>query len=146
MADENRIRTGPVRAPLHAACWVCGQENPQGLQVDFVADDQGEVTGIFPCDVAYAGYPGFVQGGVVAALLDSAMTNCLFAAGCTGVTADLQVRYLQPVLVGRQAVIRARLDQSRRLTWVLSAEITQDSTPVARAVGKFMKHPDADPS
>jgi len=146
MMADNMAETGPaaggvVRAPEHARCWACGPENDQGLQVTFTAGADGAVTGTFACDEIYAGYPGFVQGGVVAALLDTAMTNCLFARGFVGVTADLQVRYLKPVRVGAEATIRAWLDRSRRLTHQLGAELVQDGEVVARAVGKFMQHP-----
>ncbi len=132
----------PVDFSQHAHCWVCGRDNRIGLGVEFSVDAAGTVEGAFPCDPAYAGYPGFVQGGVVAALLDSAMTNCLSARGFVGVTADLQVRYVRPVLIGKTATVRAWHERGRRLTHELGAELLQDGEVVARATGKFMKHPD----
>jgi acyl-CoA thioesterase FadM len=58
-----------------------------------------------------------------------------------GVTADLRIRYLRPLLVGREVTVRAWLERSRRLTHELGAELVQDGEPVARATGKFMEHP-----
>ena len=51
---------------------------------------------------------------MIAALLDSAMTQCLFAQGCQAFTAELTVRYRQPVAAADRLIIRAWLVDSRR--------------------------------
>jgi acyl-coenzyme A thioesterase PaaI-like protein len=79
---------------------------------------------------------------VISALLDGAMTNCLLASGTPGVTADLRVRFLHPVLIGKPVTVRAWLDRSRGPLSVLGAELRQDGAILATAVGKFLYHPD----
>ncbi|MCK9997154.1 MAG: PaaI family thioesterase [Candidatus Krumholzibacteria bacterium] len=131
-----------TRAQRHPHCWVCSSANESGLAVEFQEDGLGGVEGRFPCPKEYTGYPGLLHGGVTSALLDGAMTNCLMALGTPGVTADLQVRFLRPVLIGKPVTVRAWLDRSRGPVSILGAELRQDGEILATAVGKFMNHPD----
>jgi acyl-coenzyme A thioesterase PaaI-like protein len=118
---------------------VCGSRNPRwfGLQFRPRPDDQG-VTAEFGCDRSFEGYPGVVHGGVVSALLDGAMTHCLFHMGHVGRTARLSVRFRQPVVVGRPATLTARLTRARGRVLDLTAEITQGGRVVAEAQGRFL--------
>ena len=129
------------RREQHHNCWVCGQGIDHGLGVNYEIDPAGGVVGEFACHEAYTGYPGFLHGGVVSSLLDGAMTNCLFARGEVGVTADLQVRFKKPVLIGKPARIRAWHCGSRRSVRMLSAELVQEGEVRASALGRFMNHP-----
>ena len=131
-----------TRSRWHSHCWVCSAANENGLAVDFQEDATGAVEGSFSCDENFTGYPGLLHGGVISALLDGAMTNCLMARGTPGVTADLRVRFLLPVLIGKPVTVRAWLDRSRGPVSILGAELRQDGETLATAVGKFMDHPD----
>lgn len=98
-------------------------------------------TGSWPSSTAnprYSGYQGFVHGGVVSSLLDGAMTSVLMARGETSLTADLQVRFLEPVVVGQPAVVRAWLQHSRRRLSLLEAEIRQGTHLRATARARFL--------
>jgi len=112
------------------------------LAVDFQEDGTGAVEGSFPCEEKFTGYPGLLHGGVTSALLDGAMTTCLMARGTPGLTADLRVRFLRPVLIGKPVTMRAWLDRSRGPLSVLGAELRQGGEILATAVGKFLDHPD----
>jgi uncharacterized protein (TIGR00369 family) len=101
----------------------------------------GGVEGTFACDEAFTGYEGLLHGGVISSLLDGAMTNCLLSRGLIAVTADLQVRFHHPAQIGRVAVTRAWLKNTRNLVYILEAELLQGGVVCATAVGKFMKHP-----
>lgn len=125
--------------PLHADCWACGR-NHCGLNLRFVrCGDAVEAT--FNCDSRYAGYNGILQGGIVASILDSAMTNCLFHCGVTALTAELTVRYRHPVLCDQVAVVRACVTDNRGELWVLHAELRQDGHLKAQAAAKFLRSP-----
>ncbi len=134
-----------ARSRWHPHCWVCAPGNEHGLAVEFNEDDTGAVEGTFPCDEGFTGYPGFLHGGMISVLLDGAMTNCLMARGIPGVTADLQIRFLRPVLIGKPVTVRGWLDRSRGPVHILGAELRQDGEILATAVGKFMHHPDENP-
>jgi len=124
---------------MHPRCVVCSASNGHGLQLDFRLREDGTVRASFDCARAYEGYTGYLHGGVISALLDGAMTNCLFAHGYCAVTAELRVRFLAPVSTKRRALVRAWVEQSLPLLHILGAQITQDNEVKAMATGKFMQ-------
>ena len=127
---------------MHPHCWVCSDANEHGLAMDYREDETGAVEGSFPCHVNFTGYPGFLHGGIVSALLDGAMTNCLMARGTPGLTARLEVRYLKPVLIGRPAVVKGWWEKSRGALHMMGAELSQDGEILATATGRFMDYPE----
>ena len=120
----------------HATCWVCGH-NPLGLNLRFVPSGK-TIAAAFCCDEAFAGYDGIVHGGIVASLLDGAMTNCLLHQGVTAVTAELTVRYGLPLQTGHPALVRAWVTDRRGDLWILQAQVQQGSSIRARATAKFL--------
>lgn len=131
-----------TRGHRHPECWVCAPDCGAGLAVRFETGPNGAVEGVFSCPEEFTGYPGFLHGGVTSSLLDGAMTNCLMAHGKPGLTARLEVRFLNPVQIGKSAVVRAWLDKTRGSLSILGAELSQDGEVLATAVGKFMDYPE----
>ncbi|MFH1418179.1 MAG: PaaI family thioesterase [Planctomycetota bacterium] len=129
-----------TRELAHSHCVVCGHTNSLGLRLDFSASDDGHVQARFDCGRPFEGYAGIVHGGVIASLLDGAMTNCMFARGIPALTAELTVRYRHPLVVGTSAVVRARVERSIPPLHLLKAEIVQAAQVKATACGKFMEH------
>lgn len=127
-----------VQAQAHGNCVVCGVANSRGLRLEFHADENGGVQASFDCQRVYQGYANVLHGGVVSALLDGAMTNCLFAHGHPGVTAELTVRFRHPVCIGTPANVRAWIERCAPPLYVLRAELVQDERLRATARGKFM--------
>jgi uncharacterized protein (TIGR00369 family) len=128
-----------TRADVHSRCFCCGREHPGGLRLEFHENADGSVTTRFPCDHAFEGYPETLHGGVVTALLDSAMTNCLFSRGIVAVTAELTVRFLGPVRLDHPVEVTAALTRTRGRLYYLRAELTQGQALTARAQATFMK-------
>jgi uncharacterized protein (TIGR00369 family) len=87
----------------------------------------------------YQGYDGYLHGGVIAALLDSAMTNCLFAHGRIALTGELNVRFLKPVVVNEPAIVSARVVESSPPLFCMEAELSQNGQSVAKATAKFIE-------
>ena len=136
-----QTRFQSIRAEAHPFCLVCGQSNPLGLGVKFTCEEDGTVSATFLGHPALEGFQGFLHGGVVASLLEGAMTNCLFARGCVAVTMDLNVRYLKPVVIGEEMVIRARVTSATPGLYLLEAELRQAGCLKAAATAKFMERP-----
>jgi acyl-coenzyme A thioesterase PaaI-like protein len=111
-----------------------------GLALRCELQPDGAVRGTFLGHCAVEGYPGWLHGGVIAALLDGAMTNCLFAHGIQALTAELQVRYLAPASSTEASEVRAWLESSRHGVFQLRAELKQQGHLKARACSKFMPH------
>ena len=78
-----------------------------------------------------------MHGGLVAAVLDDAMTNCLFAHRIVAMTAQLTIRYLRPVRTGRAAFVRAWVVKSSSRLQMVAADLMQDGEVHAKAQAKF---------
>jgi acyl-coenzyme A thioesterase PaaI-like protein len=120
---------------------VCGAENPDGFRLAFTRREDGSVESRFRGRSAFEGYPRQLHGGVIAMLLDGAMTNCLFLGGRVAVTGELRVRYRHPVRVERDATVRAWIERERPPLRLLRAELLQDGRVTATATAKFVDRP-----
>lgn len=109
-----------------------------GLALRYTPQPDGSVSATFLGHCALEGYPGLLHGGVIAALLDGAMTNCLFALGRRAMTVELKVRYNASVVAAEEALLRAWLENDSHGLFELRAELTQGGAVKARANGKFM--------
>lgn len=136
--DDGRLKATRVRA--HPRCIVCSAANPMGLVQEFALQPDGSVASTFAGGTVFEGYSGLLHGGVTAALLDGAMTNCLFAHGIEALTAELNVRYRQPVSATARIFVRGWLMESHGRLHLLGAELRQDDQVKVTALGKFMEH------
>jgi acyl-coenzyme A thioesterase PaaI-like protein len=106
--------------------------------VDFRLCEDGYVEARLECPSVLQGYDGILHGGVTSSLLDGAMTNCLFAHGVVAVTAELRVRFRDPIPVQLPLLVRAAICDSKPPLYVLEAWIMQGGKVKAKAKGKFM--------
>ena len=128
-----------IRQHAHPGCVVCSEQNDHGLKLDFDISADGAVSADFTMDRVLEGYPTILHGGVLCAILDGAMTNCLFAHDCVAVTADFHVRFRHSVLTEQPASVRAWISRSTSCLFELQAEIHQAEQVKVTATGKFMK-------
>lgn len=135
--SPNDLRCDP-RTGTHSHCVVCGAANDHGLRLKFSPTEDGSVQARFYCDKTLEGYADILHGGVISSLLDGAMTNCLFAHGHPGLTAELTVRFRHPVRIGTAATVRAWIERCSPPLHVLRAELVQDEQVKATGCGKFM--------
>jgi uncharacterized protein (TIGR00369 family) len=136
--DLTQTELARIRARVHANCVVCSRSSKHGLGLEFLASKDGSVQATFNCDKAFEGYANVLHGGLISCILDGAMTNCMFAHGHAAVTAQLNVRFRDSVVIGEPATVRAWIDRSRSRLHVLKAEVVQNQQVKATAVGKLM--------
>ncbi|HEY5283720.1 MAG TPA: PaaI family thioesterase [Polyangia bacterium] len=123
----------------HPNCLVCGENNPNGLKLKFKVQPDGSVAAVFNCLPWLQSYPNVLHGGVISAILDSAMVNALFAIGIVAVTATLEVRFVAPTVTGRFAKVRAWTESSAAHPLYLQrAELIQDGKVMVEAKAKFL--------
>lgn len=127
----------------HSHCILCGDRNPWSLQLDFTAGEDGTVRASFQGRRLLQGYDGLLHGGVIASLLDSAMTNCLLRQEIPALTGELRIRYLRPVPCDKVLELRAAVTSSRPPLYMLASELRLDGVLMARASAKFMNFPAA---
>ena len=99
MTDESPQYHGPQNH-----CFGCGPSNPVGLRLQFEsipgAEDHPEPSAVVCMTTLsdlYEGPPGYLHGGIIATLLDEAMSKANRALGVTAMTRQMQVDYLRPV-------------------------------------------------
>jgi uncharacterized protein (TIGR00369 family) len=126
-----------TRGDMHPRCVVCGRVGPAGLGLEFRLLPDGSVTGSFDCNADFEGYAGMLHGGVISAIADGAMTNCLFAHGIAAVTAELNVQFRHPIELGLPLTVTAKMGRHSGSLFLLKAELTQSGQLKARATGKF---------
>lgn len=132
----------PERTDAHT-CFVCGEANPIGLHVHFRLE-AGICRATFTPRSEHSGYSGLVHGGILFALLDDVMANCLFLAGERAVTARAEIRYRQALPVGVAINLEGRLVGRRGNVAMLEGRVERadDQTVIAEASGRFVVGPE----
>jgi acyl-coenzyme A thioesterase PaaI-like protein len=137
-APDPSAHLAALQAGAHPNCFACSSSNPMGLALRYSVAPDGSVSASFIGNCALESYPGVLHGGLVATVLDGAMTNCLFAHGIRALTAELTVRYHDPVQSTEELQVRAWLESSRHGVLALRATLTQNDRIKARAQAKFI--------
>ena len=105
-------RKEPTLTPLaHGAlnhCFGCGQENRTGLRLHFFTDEDNNVVCHLRLASRFAGPPGHAHGGIIATLLDEAMSKSNRARGILAMTRHLEVEYLRRVPLGVPLTLTAQ--------------------------------------
>ena len=88
-AKESRL-TPLAHGALHH-CFGCGEQNRTGLRLRFLVDDSGAIVCHMRLAERFAGPPGHAHGGIIATLLDEAMSKANRARGVVAVTRQMEV-------------------------------------------------------
>lgn len=139
--EERQHALLTMREQHHKNCPICGALNPDGLRASFEVRPDGAVEAEVVCGEDKEGYIGHVHGGIIASLLDGAMTNCLFSHGIRGVTGELVVRMVHPLQGGTAVVARAWIEGRLPPLYVLKSELRQGGRLAAKGRAKFMQKP-----
>jgi uncharacterized protein (TIGR00369 family) len=121
-------------------CFGCGAANPNGLQLKFVLSPSGRsyVCG-FALSAQFGGPPGHAHGGIIATILDEAMSKANKLKGTVALTRRLVVDYLRPVPLDQPLVAEGRISRVRGRAIYNSAELRNaDGVVLARSRGKFL--------
>ena len=129
---------------LHQGCFACGAANPVGLRLHFSIRPDGVAAARWVPAPAYRSYSDRVHGGVIATLIDSAIVHALFEKGVAGVTAELQVRYLQSVSLHKPVDVTGWVESVRHGIYHCGGEVHQEGRLVVRSSARFMAMSDPD--
>ena len=120
-------------------CFICGSRNPIGLKVQPELDVERKQAG-FQVSIAeeFQGWEGVVHGGIVSALLDEAAAHAAMAISRQVMTADLKVRFVKPVPVGRLLDVEGWVtDYNRRIVRV-EAVVKMDGQTLVKGEARMM--------
>lgn len=117
-------------------CFGCGENNPIGMKLKFIKDDQGIHTEYTP-DKMFQGWPGLLHGGIVATLLDEIMSNVAYATGKTCITASMELRQRAPIKITETLVVSGWITRQRSKIIETAGKIClKDGTVVAESAAK----------
>src|SRR5215469_5069505 len=121
-------------------CFACGKDNPGGMHLNFSADPSGKkYVCHFRLSKRYTGPPGHCHGGIIATILDDAMSKLNKLRDLPAATARMTVQYLRPVPLHKNLRVQSHEvgKRGRRLNRI--AEITDSlGTVLARSRGVFV--------
>lgn len=131
-----------MRIENNNRCFACGKENPMGLQVnpDITSDGRQVKIECTPPDY-FQGWANVIHGGILSALLDEAITYVGIASfDGPAVTAQLEVRFKQPAMVGAKLFVTAsRVKMGKRLIEVEAHIDSEQGERIVEGSGKVMK-------
>lgn len=125
-----------MRRTWHKDCFACGEK---GFLLKHKVSPDNFLESVFFCGNSFSGYKDKLHGGVIMTLMDSAMTNCLFAAGIAAVTGEIKVRFLKAVVPCENILVRAWITNHKSPLYVLKSELYQQGLLKCRATARFMK-------
>jgi uncharacterized protein (TIGR00369 family) len=120
-------------------CFVCGEKNPAGLNLKFSLKE-GKVLTEFTPKKIYQGYKDIVHGGIISTVIDEAMVKVALMQGMPAVTAEITVRFRNPLMAGEKAVVEAEIIKTNRKIIETTAVVKkEDGTLVAEGNAKLMR-------
>jgi len=137
MAEILTDKIGRKEKSLHRNCFACGSNNGMGLGLKFYKHEDGTVFGNFFADPKFEGYSGIIHGGIVATLLDSAMTHCLLMEGIPALTGRLSIKYSTPIRTGTDVKLEARIIDQFHEMFILEGKALVNGKKVASAEAKY---------
>ena len=127
----------------HAAsnrCFGCGPANSCGLRLEFYLAPDGSVVSMPVVSAAFEGHPGYLHGGIIATLLDEAMSKAVRTTGRSSMTRKMETEYLRPVPSGAPLRIEGRIVRTEgRKVWAESSILNADKRLLAHAKGFFVE-------
>jgi uncharacterized protein (TIGR00369 family) len=137
-------KTPESLTPLHHTaqnrCFGCGPANPTGMHLEFFSAADQSVVCLPAVPDTFEGPPGYVHGGIIATLLDEAMSKAVRVRGHTAMTRHMEVEYLRPVPSAAPIRIEARLVRSEgRKHWTEANILNAHGVTLAAGKGLFVE-------
>jgi uncharacterized protein (TIGR00369 family) len=120
-------------------CFVCGEKNPSGLHLSFSFHDGKAVAEFIPQKI-HQGYRDIIHGGLISTLLDEAMVKAALMQGIPSVTAEITVRFKNPLMVGEKVIVEAVVVKINKRIVETTARIRKsDGTLVAEGTARLLR-------
>jgi uncharacterized protein (TIGR00369 family) len=120
-------------------CFGCGQTNRTGLRLKFFVDADHRIVCRVRVPRRFEGPPGHVHGGIIATLLDEAMSKANRQFGIIAMTRQMEVEYLKPVPLLTPLELTARYLNATGRKHHCESEVRDPSgNLLARAKGLFI--------
>ncbi|HSH00835.1 MAG TPA: PaaI family thioesterase [candidate division Zixibacteria bacterium] len=122
----------------YPGCFVCGENNTQGLALKFTWDGLVCRTE-FTASEQFAGYRRVLHGGIIASILDEVMIKAILAQGIIAVTGELTIKYRSPARSGDLLSFTGEVtEQSARLIRTVGRALNDAGDLIAEAHAKYV--------
>ena len=127
----------------YGLCFACGPRNPYGLKLHFERDGD-RIVSRFTALEEYQGFPGYLHGGIITALLDEVMSRVsIVNQNRWSMTAGIDVHFRKPVFIGQEVTaVAEHLETNRRVVTAQAELVLPDGTVAAKATGRFFLVPE----
>lgn len=134
-------RRAEMKLETNGNCFVCGENNPNGLRLSFEIDKEKQtLKTTFVASPTFQGWDGIVHGGILSTLLDEAMAKLVYELGYQAVTASIEIKFKKPAPILEPLLVYGELTEvSRRLIRARAHIAQKDGTILAVGVSTFMK-------
>jgi len=130
----------PMAHKAQNRCFGCGPANAGGLHLEFLLAEDGRVVCLPAIPDSFEGPAGYLHGGIIATLLDEAMSKSVRARGLTAMTRQMEISYLRPVPSGAPLRVEGRLIRSEgRKHWSEARIIDARGHALAEGKGLFIE-------
>jgi uncharacterized protein (TIGR00369 family) len=138
--DLTAERLTPMAHKAQNRCFGCGPANPGGLHLEFLLAEDGSVVCLPTIPDRFEGPVGYLHGGIIATLLDEAMSKSVRARGLTAMTRQMEINYLRPVHSEAPIRVEGRLIRSEgRKHWSEARIIDARGHALADGKGLFIE-------
>jgi 2'-5' RNA ligase len=139
LGREGTDKEGRVLLPRYRHCFVCGSQNPIGLDLQFTVKDGRVETSFVPRE-EHCGYRGVVHGGVLAAVLDECMGwTIITQRKVICISAEVSLRFKRRALPGRRLFVSAEcVDCRSRLMYARGQITDEEGNLICTGQGKFI--------
>ena len=121
-------------------CFGCGPASAIGLHLEFLLAEDGAVVCLPMIPECFEGPPGYLHGGIIATLLDEAMSKTVRARGLKAVTGRMEIDYRRPVRSAAPIRMEGRLLRSEgRKHWTEARILDARGHVLAEAKGIFIE-------
>jgi uncharacterized protein (TIGR00369 family) len=130
-----------MKFETYGKCFVCGENNPNGLKLRFEIDQEKKILKtIFVSSATFQGWDGIVHGGIVSTLLDEAMAKLVYELGYRAVTASLEIKFKKPTPILKPLLVYGEIAEVNRRVIRAKARVTQeDGTVLATGTSTFLQ-------
>ncbi|ADW68567.1 PaaI family thioesterase [Granulicella tundricola] len=142
MPPESHLPAGKTLDEQASHCFGCSPINPIGLQLTFTLTTEAEnitATATVQLTRNHEGPPGYLHGGIIATLMDEAMSKLNRPLNLIAMTRNLEVDYLRPCPIETPLTLTAHHLHREGRKLFHSATLTHpDGTVLATAKGLFL--------
>ena len=131
-----------MKFETYGNCFVCGENNPNGLQLRFEIDKERQtLKTTFSASPTFQGWDGIVHGGILSMLLDEAMAKLVYELGYEAVTASLEIKFKKPAPILEPLQVYGEITEvSKRLIRAKAFVAKKDGTILATGNSTLLKH------